>query len=463
MLPPHRCSARVRRARRRGLGSAAPSALGTAAVPLAPTLSVALARILALSFFMVATVTLIGAVPVSAGTGEVPASMALATAPPGRIGKGKQCAIGTPSSEFAAELSVSGERSQLWRLYQAFFLRQPDRRGLEYWVGVRQGGSSLSDVAYSFASGPEFQRLYGDLTDSDFVQLIYDNVLCRTPDGEGFSYWTGRLQTGAMTRPQMLINFTELREYLAKTSTCHSIFPVETAASPHCGTAMPGANSTGAPAAQVIGYLDDVHAARRNRHVVTNSPADHYARITRAWWADLRRFSDFTTGYDVVSSGQIRSWSDDGLYRTSIDLANFAYNSTGVTGFTVDGETLSSRLAVASTPMPTGQGVTVRDAIMYRMPSGQRLVMLTLTNNTSGDVTIYEYSSAFVAANGIQDDTVDAGTGGDIRPGATANVFLVFDSDPSLVEGRLYVDGAVVWHDNDQWDIRSIAFDVVFR
>ncbi len=144
------------------------------------------------------------------------------------------CGVDSPAPQFAAQVSASTGHARVWRLYQAFFLRQPDDEGFLYWVQVRNNGASLSDIAYQFAQGTEFRNRYGNLSHAQFVDLAYNNVLCRVPDDDGRAYWTGLLNSGALTRWDMVINFAELREYLNRTGTCHSIYPTESAAVASC-------------------------------------------------------------------------------------------------------------------------------------------------------------------------------------------------------------------------------------
>ncbi len=157
----------------------------------------------------------------------------LGAAAPAEAASG-ECAIAPPSSEFTDAVDSSQRHAQVWRLYQAVFLRQPVESGLEYWAGVRASGKSLKDIAKNFTDGPEFQNRYGNLSDLEFVRLVYDNILCRTATDSGEAYWAGLLQSGSLSRHDMVVNFSELREYLRFTGTCHSIYSEETAASDHC-------------------------------------------------------------------------------------------------------------------------------------------------------------------------------------------------------------------------------------
>ncbi|MGI9616816.1 MAG: DUF4214 domain-containing protein, partial [Acidimicrobiales bacterium] len=147
------------------------------------------------------------------------------------------CAIATPANEFAGQVAYSAGHARVWRLYQAFFLRQPDQTGFDYWTGVRTGGLSLSGLAFQFASSDEFVARYGNLTDAQYVDLVYNNVLCREPDAGGRAYWTGLLQSGALSRWDMMVNFAELKEYLRLTGTCHSTYPAESAQVAVCAEA----------------------------------------------------------------------------------------------------------------------------------------------------------------------------------------------------------------------------------
>ncbi len=110
-----------------------------------------------------------------------------------------------------------------WRLYQAFFLRQPDTGGFNYWVGVRDD-LTLWDQASLFASSEEFRLTYGALSNADFVSQLYRNIFCREPDAGGHSYWTNLLDSGRMNRGVVVVNFSESAEYLLRTGTSHSVY-----------------------------------------------------------------------------------------------------------------------------------------------------------------------------------------------------------------------------------------------
>ena len=99
------------------------------------------------------------------------------------------------------------------RLYQAYFLRIPDTSGLNYWINLKLGGTSLADISTEFAKAEEFSRLYGTLDDTSFVNLVYTNVLGRPADASGLTYWVNdRLAVGD-SRGTVMIGFSESKEY----------------------------------------------------------------------------------------------------------------------------------------------------------------------------------------------------------------------------------------------------------
>lgn len=100
-----------------------------------------------------------------------------------------------------------------YRLYQAAFDRKPDLPGLGFWIAHADTGMTLQDTAWHFVASAEFRQKYGDnLSDSGFITALYANVLHRTPDTEGFKFWSDLLARGVVSRHGMLANFSESQE-----------------------------------------------------------------------------------------------------------------------------------------------------------------------------------------------------------------------------------------------------------
>jgi len=117
---------------------------------------------------------------------------------------------------------VDGISGRVFRLYQAVFGREPDTEGLGYWIRHQDmGQSSFEDVIRSFMDSPEFSQRYGSegsLSNRGFIELLYENVLGRAYDEEGFSYWDEKLETGQTNRQDLLAFFSDSDENLARTA-----------------------------------------------------------------------------------------------------------------------------------------------------------------------------------------------------------------------------------------------------
>ena len=103
---------------------------------------------------------------------------------------------------------------EMFRLYNAAFARFPDASGLEYWINQYSSGVNDSrTVASSFLISAEFQQRYGDnVSNAEYVETLYLNVLGRDYDQEGYNYWLGNLNNGTETRYELLLGFAESAE-----------------------------------------------------------------------------------------------------------------------------------------------------------------------------------------------------------------------------------------------------------
>ena len=137
---------------------------------------------------------------------------------------------GIPKLEFADDTKISAiahieatfdqvtgkedHTGQMFRLYNAAFARFPDADGLEYWIDKNGSGeNSKREVAQSFLASDEFSDKYGDnVSTEDYVKTLYNNILGRTPDPEGYNYWVGQLSSGNETRAEALLGFAESAE-----------------------------------------------------------------------------------------------------------------------------------------------------------------------------------------------------------------------------------------------------------
>lgn len=115
-------------------------------------------------------------------------------------------------SDSNVALDISGNAGKAYRLYQAAFDRTPDKGGLGFQMNALDVGASMQQIAQNFIDSPEFKSKYGtSLSNGDFVNQLYANVLHRAPDTGGYAYQVAALESG-LTRSQLLINFSESPE-----------------------------------------------------------------------------------------------------------------------------------------------------------------------------------------------------------------------------------------------------------
>lgn len=88
-------------------------------------------------------------------------------------------------------------RTQVSQLYVALFMRAPDAEGLAYWTGqIDTGGKTVAQVAQSMYDTAPARTYYPTgATNTAIVTSFYTNVLGRTPDAAGLTYWTDQLAT----------------------------------------------------------------------------------------------------------------------------------------------------------------------------------------------------------------------------------------------------------------------------
>ena len=109
-------------------------------------------------------------------------------------------------------IDIDGMGGQAYRLYQAAFNRKPDQGGLGFQINVLDTGVNIAQVAQNFINSPEFSITYGRLNDTQFVTQLYANVLHRAPDAGGLAFHTNNIATGANTRANVLVGFSESPE-----------------------------------------------------------------------------------------------------------------------------------------------------------------------------------------------------------------------------------------------------------
>lgn len=120
-------------------------------------------------------------------------------------------------SDSSVAIDLSGTSGMAYRIYKAAFNRDPmngDKSGLGYWIGQMDRGMNLQEVSARFIDSNEFRSLYGsNPSNADFLTKVYQNVLGRQPEAEGYNWWLNQLNTNPeKTKSKVLSDFAESPE-----------------------------------------------------------------------------------------------------------------------------------------------------------------------------------------------------------------------------------------------------------
>ncbi|MBI3712933.1 MAG: DUF4214 domain-containing protein [Burkholderiales bacterium] len=104
-----------------------------------------------------------------------------------------------------AKTIAEKDLNSLIDLYIAFFNRAPDADGLNYWINSIKSGTSLDQIAASFYQAalayPVQTGYSANMSNEDFVRIIYKNVLGRTgttaPNDSEVKYWADDIRNGS--------------------------------------------------------------------------------------------------------------------------------------------------------------------------------------------------------------------------------------------------------------------------
>ena len=114
-------------------------------------------------------------------------------------------------------LDIEGVGGQAYRIYNAVLNRVPDSAGLGFWIKAMDSGTSLRDVAAHFMQGDEFKTNFGvNLSNSQLVTTLYQNILDRAPEQAGVDYWVGALDSGVISQAEALAMISESTENRGK-------------------------------------------------------------------------------------------------------------------------------------------------------------------------------------------------------------------------------------------------------
>ncbi len=98
------------------------------------------------------------------------------------------------------------------RMYTTALKREPEEGGFNYWRdALKNNKTTARDMARFFFDSPEFKSYH--LSNEEFLKRVYETIMNREPDKEGFSYWLNRLDKGEVERSDVVDMFVDAPEF----------------------------------------------------------------------------------------------------------------------------------------------------------------------------------------------------------------------------------------------------------
>ncbi len=129
-----------------------------------------------------------------------------------KISKAKLVISLLKSTEFEEKIAP------IVRLYQTSFGPINHPVDLLYWLDLHSLDLTLKDISDLMADTELFKRNYEGSSNRDFVISVYQNLFGRHPEPDGLEFWKNLLDSGKLTRGQLMDNLSESDEYQQKSS-----------------------------------------------------------------------------------------------------------------------------------------------------------------------------------------------------------------------------------------------------
>ncbi len=127
-----------------------------------------------------------------------------------------------PLQPMEAGLTCKEMTDSLVRLYDGYFDRSATTTEFEAIVNSYRGGRSLKQLSLELLDSSEFATSYGKLSDSEFIDLVFDNTVERQPTETEQTTWEQSLANDGQ-RAVMMLTFTESAEFVRLTQTARPL------------------------------------------------------------------------------------------------------------------------------------------------------------------------------------------------------------------------------------------------
>ena len=137
-----------------------------------------------------------------------------------------------PSTGFATNVAIDVDMFAVYRGYVGILGREPDADGfLTFTAALQAGVTPTVELLNSFIDSPEFASTYGDLSNREFVETLYANVLPDNQDAAGRDAFTAALDNGEVERAEVVLAFLGSFEFMQRTEDSARAYILDTFAS----------------------------------------------------------------------------------------------------------------------------------------------------------------------------------------------------------------------------------------
>jgi hypothetical protein len=113
----------------------------------------------------------------------------------------------------APPISAAAAQAYVNAVYQGLLGRAPDAGGASYWAAALVAATSRATFTNALAHSDEFYRV-------KVIETAYSRYLHRAPDAAGLQYWTSQMQAG-LTDAQLEAGFIASSEFASVAAALH--------------------------------------------------------------------------------------------------------------------------------------------------------------------------------------------------------------------------------------------------
>jgi len=117
----------------------------------------------------------------------------------------------TDMIQTSASTTASDEEyaNQVQEMYIAYYSRPGDPAGVDYWVGqLNKSNGDLTSIINQFGNSAEYNNRFQSQSNDELVNNIFVNLFGRNADPAGLAFYSGRLESGALTLASIALNIS---------------------------------------------------------------------------------------------------------------------------------------------------------------------------------------------------------------------------------------------------------------